>query len=217
MENYKRKSFYQDRAIAKSYFEKRFSHPKGRRENEATRLALGSALRSIPGVERVLDMPCGTGRFTNLFFEGGYFYVGGEISMEMLETLAVEQREQGKTPPLVRCDGEHLPFKDDVFDCVVCIRFLNLVPVVVREKILKEMMRVSRNWLIVQSHHLKVMGPFTLLKVFIKQLFGRDVSKYQLGREITSVGWKEKSRVRVRHTRHCVGVYHKNGTITVQQ
>ena len=210
VDNYPRKFNYQNKATAERYFDKRFSHRKGRKKNEATKLALTRALEAMPGVRNILDVPCGSGRFTRFFNERGYIYYGAEISMEMLDVLVREEKSLGKAPPLVRCDAEHLPFRDNVFDCVVCIRFLNLVPSNVRQKVLKEMRRVSSKWLIVQSHHLKSMGPFILLKVFMRKLIGTDVRKYQLQREIVHVGWREKARLRVRHTRHCVGVYQKS-------
>ncbi|MFQ5849120.1 MAG: class I SAM-dependent methyltransferase [Candidatus Binatia bacterium] len=217
MPSYPKKFSYQNKATAESYFDKRFSSPEGRRKNEATRAALVRALEWIPATGKILDIPCGTGRFTQFFYERGYLYFGADISMEMLDVLVGEQKAPGKMVPVVRCDGEQLPFKDNVFDCVVCIRFLNLIPGTVRENILREMRRVSREWLIVQSHHLKSIGPFILLKVFIRKLIGGDVSKYQLHGEILSTGWREMTKVRIRHTRHCVGIYQKTKDIRTVQ
>lgn len=209
MGTYRRKAAYQNKATAEAYLGK-FSDPRGRKENEATTLALSRALEVIPGVKRILDMPCGTGRYTHFFYDKGYHYFGADVSMEMMEILAREQRRQGKTTPLVRCDCEHLPFKDNVFDCVACIRFLNHhIPAVVREGMLREMRRVSRKWLIVQSHRLKPMGPFVFLKVFIRQLFGGDVSKYRVRREILSERWKEKARIPIQDKRFYIGVFQK--------
>ncbi len=70
MHTYRKKLGYQDKNVAESYFEKRFAHPKGRKENEETSLALERALNSIPGVKTILDMPCGSGRFTDFFMRG---------------------------------------------------------------------------------------------------------------------------------------------------
>jgi len=106
---YKRKIAYQNKAKAESYLDKRFSSPKGRKKNEATKLALARALDQIPGVKIILDMPCGSGRFTHFFYEKGYLYIGADILMEMMEALAREHG-QGKRTPLVRCDREYLPY-----------------------------------------------------------------------------------------------------------
>ncbi len=194
MEVYKRKIAYQNKTIAESYLDKRFSHPRGRRENEATQFALARALDQIPGVKIILDMPCGSGRFTHFFYEKGYLYIGADISMEMMEALAREHG-QDERMPLVRCDGEYLPFKDNAFDCVVCIRFLNHhIPDNVREKV-REMRRVSRNWLILQSQHLRFMGPFVLFKVFMRNLLGGNIRKYRYHKEVLNAGWREERRL----------------------
>ena len=208
MQDYARKSRYQDRTIARSYFKERFSRAEGRREDEATKVALEQALASIPQAKVILDMPCGTGRFTGYLRERGYRYVGADVSMEMLEVLVGEGDPESRLS-LVRCDGEYLPFKDNAFDSVACIRFLNLLPPVVRHRILKEMRRVSRRWLIVQSHRLKSMGPIMVLKLLVRRWLGVDISKYQLQKEILQGGWRERRRVKIRGTRHCIGVYEK--------
>lgn len=209
MENYPRKSLYRDKAVAKSYFEKRFSSRKGKREDAETGSALERALDWIPTKGRVLDLPCGSGRFTRRFSEKGYVYFGADISMEMMEVLIREKKGQAKGPPLIQCDVEHLPFRDGTFDCVACIRFLNLVPFSVRERILKEMRRVSKGWLIVQSHRLRPIGPLVSLKVFAKRLFGADVAKYRFREGIIQAGWKEEKRIRIRHKRQYIGIYQR--------
>ncbi|MFQ5849125.1 MAG: class I SAM-dependent methyltransferase [Candidatus Binatia bacterium] len=209
METYRRKIAYQDKAVVEEYLGK-FIDPVGRREHEATALALTLALERIPGVKRILDLPCGAGRFTHFFHQKGYLYFGADVSMTMMEVLHREQKRQGKTTPLVRCDGEHLPFKDSVFDCVVSIRFLNHhIPAIVRERIVGEMRRVSSKWLIVQSHRLKPVGPFIFLKILMRKLCGGDVSKYLIRREILSEGWKEKERIPIQDKRFYIGVYQK--------
>ena len=214
MTTYTRKFHYQDEAVAGEYAYNRFSYPEGREEYEATKQALARALESIPGTDTILDAPCGSGRFTGFFHENGYSYFGGEISMEMIRLLVKEQKGWKGTPPLVRCDAEHLPFKDSVFSCVVTVRFLNHnIPGSVRKEILKEMRRVSRRWLIVMAHRLKRVGPFVFLKLFIRGLFGGDVSKYQIRKEILGAGWKEENRIWLEHIKRYrngyIGVYKK--------
>jgi SAM-dependent methyltransferase len=214
MTGYARKSYYQDKTVAEDYAYNRFTYPEGRKEYEATRRALARALESIPGVESILDTPCGSGRFTGFFRESGYSYFGADISMEMIRLLVEEQNSGKGAPPLVRCDAEYLPFKDGAFDCVSTIRFLNHnIPPVARENILREMRRVSRKWLIVQAHRLRRVGPFVRMKVFLKKLFGADVGKYRIGSEILSAGWREENRVWIenfdRYAGRYIGVYQK--------
>ena len=210
MATYKRKNIYQNEAVAEAYFDTRFSSPKGNKENEATKLALERALNSVPGAKIILDMPCGSGRFTSFFYEKGFVYFGADISMEMVKVLSRAERARGRTPPLVRCDSEQLPFKNNAFDCVVCVRFLSqAIPESVRRKVLKELRRVSKGWLILQSHKLKAIGHFVLIKVFLRELLGRDVSKYRFRKEIQSLGWKEEGRFWIQDINRYIGLYQK--------
>ncbi len=75
--------------------EKRFSHPKGRREDKATKLASGTALNGISGMRTILDMPCGTGRYTSFSYEKGYLYFGADMSVEMMKVMAGKGSSHG--------------------------------------------------------------------------------------------------------------------------
>ena len=210
METYKRKTHYQDKGVAETYMESRFSHPKGERENAEVAQALDHALHSIPGVETILDMPCGSGRFADFFYGKGYRYCGADVSLEMISVLAKEQKEKDRAPLLVRCEGEALPFKDEVFDCVVCIRFLHHhMPDSVRVTILKEMRRVSRHWLIVQSQRLWFLGFGTIFKTSMRKLFGRKVRKHRFYRETINAGWNAEKRLWTRSVSRYLEIYKK--------
>lgn len=207
MATYGRKFRYRNKAIAESYFHKRFSHPKGRREHEATAAALARAVEGIGGIKKILDIACGTGRFSDVFGRNGYRYFGADISLEMMEVLVRNQSSRGMIPVLVQCDAENLPFRDNAFDCVLCVRFMNEhIPAAVRENVLKEMRRVSRGSLVVQSHRIKPMDLFIFLKAFVRKLRGADVSKYNINNEILKAGWERKRWVRI-NRRLYVGVY----------
>ena len=213
MNTYRRKAAYQSDGVVEEYVHK-FTDPIGRKEHDDTTEALTRALHSIPGVRIILDMPCGTGRYSSFLCKKGYLYVGADISMKMMEVLVEDQKEQGSTLPLVRCDAEHLPFRNEAFDCVVCVRFLNHhIPSLIRRRMLREMGRVSRKWLIVQSHRLKAMGPFTLLKVFMRGLFGGEINKYLIRREILQEGWEETGKVPIQDKRFFIGIYQKTQEI----
>ena len=53
----------------------------------------------------------------------------------------------------VQAEAEALPFRDDALDCVVSIRFLFHADGQTRVRILQEMKRVTRRWLIVDYRH----------------------------------------------------------------
>jgi ubiquinone/menaquinone biosynthesis C-methylase UbiE len=78
------------------------------------------------GAERVLDLGCGTGRFTLPFAEEGLRVVGADRSAEMLERLIAKR---GGTPArAVRCDAYAPPFRERTFDAVFFAHVLHLVP-----------------------------------------------------------------------------------------
>ena len=56
-------------------------------------------------------------------------------------------------------------------------------------------------------------GPFVTLKIFIRELFGGDVSKYLIRREILRAGWKKENRFWIRNVKgyvsRYIGVYQK--------
>jgi ubiquinone/menaquinone biosynthesis C-methylase UbiE len=208
---YKLKTGYQDESVAAAYHDKRFSHPKGKRENEETLSALAKALDAVPGTKTILDMPCGSGRLTEFLYDKGHSYFGADISLEMMNVLAEKQTAKGRSPALIRCDGEALPFKDDAFDCVVCFRFFNVqrIPKSVREAILKEIRRISKQWLILQGKDLKFQSPFVRFKVFLRKMVGKEVAKYQFENELSEAGWREERRVWIRAINRYIGVYQK--------
>jgi len=210
MADYERKFFYQDKTVAETYFEKRFTSPKAVRQHEGLRKALQEAFEGIPGIRKVLDLPCGTGRFTNFFYERGYIYFGVDISKEMLDILAGDQKPLTRAPSLVRSDGEALAFKDNSVDCIVCIRLFQLIPRTAKEAVLKEMRRVSAKWLIVEVMYVKSMRRFRRIKSLLWKLSGERLSLWDLDRDILNAGWREHKRVRVKNTKHWIGIYEKN-------
>ncbi|MCR4316715.1 MAG: methyltransferase domain-containing protein [Planctomycetes bacterium] len=69
-------------------------------------------------IERALDVPCGTGRYLGMLAKGGII-VGADGSRAML--LEVPEGDA----LLFQADAFRLPFKDDAFDLVLCMRFLH--------------------------------------------------------------------------------------------
>jgi len=104
-------------------------------------------------VTTILDLPCGTGRFTGPLAESGYDVVGSDISLEMMQVAQGKTTEERGVRGYLQADAEALPFATDGIDCVMCIRFLFHVDAAARVRILREMGRVSRRGLIVDIRH----------------------------------------------------------------
>jgi ubiquinone/menaquinone biosynthesis C-methylase UbiE len=106
-------------------------------------------------VSTVLDVPCGTGRFTGRLAAHGLRVVAADLSLPML----AEARERHGAPlDAVRCDAVRLPFADGAVDMVLCIRFLMHVPDHLTVPVLQELARVSRRWVLIDVRHLYAAG-----------------------------------------------------------
>jgi SAM-dependent methyltransferase len=140
--NVKGEEWYQADDVAESYDEKRFSRGGqliDRREKQAVLDALGR----IEGRE-ILEIACGTGRFTTMLAERGADIVGLDVSEPMLQ----QGRERAQSVTVadslefLRGDAERLPFPDNRFDAVLAMRFFHIADT--PETFLAEMRRVSR-------------------------------------------------------------------------
>ncbi|UCG69974.1 MAG: class I SAM-dependent methyltransferase [Thermoplasmata archaeon] len=70
----------------------------------------------------VLDIGCGTGRFTEPLKDRGIEVVGVDISEKMLEKARLKGIDS-----LVLSDACRLPFKDSSFDSIICVHVLHLI------------------------------------------------------------------------------------------
>ena len=139
----KGQEWYQADEVAEEYDDKRFSRG-GRLVDDRERRAVVDALSPIEG-KRVLEIACGTGRFTVMLAERGADIVGLDISAEMLQQGRQKARRAGVADHLqfMRGDAARLPFPDDYFDAVFAMRFFHLADT--PASFLSEMCRVSND------------------------------------------------------------------------
>jgi ubiquinone/menaquinone biosynthesis C-methylase UbiE len=154
------KSRYRDSAVATTYDSSRFLSAQGQKRNRlmlaAMQRAFDKAASLGPPIRSCLDLPCGTGRLFPWLLQRQLQFIGADISLEMMRVVwtKIGATPSGGVPfRLVQCDGEYLPFKDRSLDAVFSLRFMFHVPREVRIRILQEMARVSRRWLIVDFRH----------------------------------------------------------------
>jgi ubiquinone/menaquinone biosynthesis C-methylase UbiE len=136
----KGREWYQADDVAAEYEEKRFSRG-GRLIDRREKQAVLDALSPVEGRE-VLEIACGTGRFTVALAERGADVVGLDISAEMLAQGREKARRAGKAVEFLRGDAGRLPFPDDSFDAVFAMRFFHLADT--PATYLSEMARVAR-------------------------------------------------------------------------
>lgn len=146
MTDYRAREEYRKPEEAASYDARRFATWKGRLGHALDQWALGRALRAVEsGVSaplRILDIPCGTGRFRPTLLDRGYRVTGADVSLEMIQ---VSRAKHDPTPLMAyaQLDASKLAFCSDAFDCVMSVRFLGHIPADVRVQILREFARVS--------------------------------------------------------------------------
>jgi ubiquinone/menaquinone biosynthesis C-methylase UbiE len=149
-----KKQFYQSSEVAADYDEHRFRTPKRQRRNARKWAAIQKALALTTGVKTIVDLPCGTGRFTGHLARAGYQVVGSDISMEMMQQAAkLASVRHENIAGYVRADAEALPFAAKSIDALMSIRFLFHVDPQTRRRMLREYGRVSRRWIIADYRH----------------------------------------------------------------
>jgi len=203
--DYKRE-FYRSSRVAEDYDFHRFSTPERQKRNARKWAAIRAALRDATGVRTILDLPCGTGRFTGALAREGFEVVGSDISLEMLQKAAtVESPKQAGSGVAairgyVQANAEALPLRNDSLDCVVCIRFMMHVDPATRVRMLREFARVSRRWVVVDYRHCYTFR-YVLTHTFGKLGLGRSplsrVSRRELAQEFTDAGFAIRKVVRV--------------------
>lgn len=90
----------------------------------------------------VLDVATGTGQQAFEFAKRGYDVIGVDLTESMLEIA--RKNDRGGSVKFETADATHLRFEENSFD-VSCISFaLHDMPASIREKVLEEMVRVTR-------------------------------------------------------------------------
>ncbi|WP_144901881.1 class I SAM-dependent methyltransferase [Halobellus captivus] len=139
----KGKEWYQADDVAEEYDSKRFSRG-GKLIDDREKRAVIDAIGPVEDKE-ILEIACGTGRFTAMLAERGANIVGLDISNAMLAQGREKARRAGVADHIefLRGDAARLPFPDDHFDAVFAMRFFHLADT--PAKFMAEMARVSKD------------------------------------------------------------------------
>ncbi len=149
------KQKYQDPGIARRYLRGYAGRLKlsslasyiiARREQRCIAKALE---RCSPAPSRLLDVPCGTGKLAEVLSRHGREVLAADISMEMMILAKAAYEGQPGFRGFIRCDVTQLPFADESFDTVVCLRLIHLIPPSLRRDIINELARIASCRLIV--------------------------------------------------------------------
>lgn len=113
---------------------------RARRTHRAEERILRAFLERVGRLERVLDVPCGAGRWLPLLAATGARVVGADLAGAMLREVSPEAGAR-----LLQASARRLPFPDRSFDLVLCFRLLHhFEEAGDRRAVLQELARVCR-------------------------------------------------------------------------
>jgi len=186
------RQLYQNKIFAEGYEKTRFEGIYGRFRNWNTKRVISKLIRLTETRGVALDIPCGTGRLSHLILRSGYKWIGGDISLEMMTES--RKRMDGFEDSFwnIRLDAEAMAFKDNSIDCVLSIRFIYHIPVEIRYRMLREMKRVTKKWLIIDYNY---PNRFKKMARRIGSLFGegptkKRISLQEISKELRENGFR---------------------------
>jgi len=200
MVDYKAKDHYQDERIVEGYEKKRFSGLSGWLRDRLEKRAIKKALRGVVPGSKILDMPCGTGRFSRLLQTGKNEVVHADISLEMLDFARKRTDSPQRDLRYVRCEAENLPFREGVFGSVLCFRFLPHLPVESRKRALTELARVSQGPLVIDyrfKYAFRSLSRWIRYRLGIAKKLRPRYSLSQISSELSEVGLSVVKRIPV--------------------
>jgi len=69
----------------------------------------------------ILDLCCGTGRHSIILRRRGWDPIGLDLSQKLLTIAKRNMKNEDAEFPLVRADMRHFPFREQIFDAVICM------------------------------------------------------------------------------------------------
>jgi ubiquinone/menaquinone biosynthesis C-methylase UbiE len=145
------------------------------RKWDAEHDAVEQLLAFVAEGSTVLDIPVGTGRLFRFFNARGFDVCGADISTDMLEQARTTADVCGGRIRLERADIRRLTFREDSFDLVVCLRFLNMIDSAELELALREMSRVSRGKLLIGIRYVTPYSDLQFTAWDLARLMARPV------------------------------------------
>jgi ubiquinone/menaquinone biosynthesis C-methylase UbiE len=142
--SYSAKEDYQDFRVGETYEELRFSSRLGRYTRRREQAAVSSLLQRVPSDSKILDCPCGTGRWWPVLAQRARSITAVDISKGMLDHARRRASASSPEVEVLEADAELLPFEDKSFDLTFSFALTKHLPVPVQYRVLSEFARVSR-------------------------------------------------------------------------
>jgi SAM-dependent methyltransferase len=174
-----------------AYEKRRFESSAGGRRKARHEMGMVQGfIATLPPEQRVLDAPCGMGRFTEVIRAAGHTPVSVDLNVGML-ARALERYGEGNL--LIQGNALTLPFPDQAFGAAICFRLLHHLPDNMILAALTELHRVADRALI-------TFYDTRSIKYWRKKLRGKPVSGqyYSAGHMASLVreaGWQSCDHV----------------------
>jgi len=170
-ELYPAKNAYKGNSIL-TYDSDRFSSIKGKIFNYLEKRSVIKLVNKyFDKGSYILDIPVGTGRIAEELLRKGYKVMGVDISKEMIELSKNKLNIFGKAFSYKIEDAENISFEDNYFEGVTSVRFFGHLPYIIKKKVLKKMLRVSKKGVFVTFYYNNI---FQILKRKIKNVFKKN-------------------------------------------
>jgi ubiquinone/menaquinone biosynthesis C-methylase UbiE len=140
---------WQSSEVASDYDASRFTNRVGRFFHSRQAKALAKCLDRIAPLNRVVDLPTGTGRMLPVIAECADAIIACDVSDAMMAEARKRVGPQEKVE-FLHCDARSIPLPVGSVDCVVSVRFFMHLAGEQQLEILKEFARITRRWVIVE-------------------------------------------------------------------
>jgi len=193
---------YRDQQVAATY-DQRWSSARGKKRDKRKAAALQRAVAAVlkeraMGAKTLLDIPCGTGRFSDLWEAQGFQVLGADLATPMLQ----EARNKHPQATFFAADLARLPFADEAIDLGICIRFLHLVrDPNLRIAFLRELRRVCKVGAVIDyrhAHTFRIWSRRLRFRLGKRPLTPANPSFTQIRAELHAAGWDSVQWVHVR-------------------
>lgn len=161
---------------AHRYDEHRFGTEQGRLFAQLEFHEFQRAIDAVGNLGRVLEVGCGTGRFSEYLGRQGISITATDPSPDMLE-LTRHKCAMLENVEVRKAEGANLPFPEASFDFVFAIRVLNQTESVdYAVRVIREMIRVARPGGKILIEYSNAKRPFASLRPTVRLSFG-DISQ----------------------------------------
>ena len=156
--SYPARTGYLDEQKVAEYERVRFSGLMGRYRYAREQAGVGAMVGRLPRDLEFLDVPCGNGRWWSLLEAHATRITAIDVSPAMLRAAESRIARTGVEVTVAEGDAEALPLEDGAVDVAFSHALTKHLPVPVQGKVLAELARVSRRWVVCSF---SIFGPVT--------------------------------------------------------